>query len=136
MAKVRDVMDAKVATVDSEQTVSDCVKTMTKNGVWSVVDTKGGSPSGVVTERDIIRRCIVIGKSLEGTKVEEIMSSPLITVDADAYIGDAMQLMMDKKVRRLYIMDKGKVVARLTQTVAFDSMTELIRSISSVTSLP
>jgi CBS domain-containing protein len=62
------------------------------------------------------------------------MSSPLITIEADALVGEAMELMMEKKIRRLYIVENKRVVARVTQTKILESMLGLVQSISSLTS--
>ncbi|MEM1949896.1 MAG: CBS domain-containing protein, partial [Candidatus Caldarchaeum sp.] len=74
--RVRDVMDKKVVEVDEGATVLDVVKKMIENDVWSVVITRNKLPVGVVTERDVIRRCIAKGCSLT-MRVGEIMSSPI-----------------------------------------------------------
>ena len=56
---VKDAMDTDVVFIDAKKTVMDSLKMMLQNNVWSIVVSKGGLPEGVVTERDILRKCIM-----------------------------------------------------------------------------
>ena len=66
-------------------------------------------------------------------KVGAIMSSPLITIGPNATIREAMSLMVDRDVRRLYVMEGGRVVGRITQTRLFQSNFDLMMSLSGLT---
>jgi predicted transcriptional regulator len=125
-------MDRDIVTIPTNASVSAAVEKMVSNDIWSLVVEKNGLPMGVVTDRDVLRRAIQKGLSLKDTKVESIMSSPLITVDADEAIGAALVKMAERKVRRLYIIEKGKVIGRVTQTEGFQNLLDTIVSISSV----
>ena len=130
--KVKDLMEKNVVTVDSSSTVADAIKEMLKSNVWSVVVTRRGLPEGVVTERDLIRRCIAKGLVPDRLPVEEIMSSPLITIGSDATIREAMSLMIEKDIRRLFVVEDGKIVGRVTQGHLFESTLDIMSSISSL----
>jgi CBS domain-containing protein len=66
-------------------------------------------PIGIVTERDIVRR--VVAKKLPlDTKISQIMSQSLITVDADASLKEAARLMSSNKIRRLPVLKQNKLV--------------------------
>ena len=129
---VRDVMDTDVYTVEADEPVRKALETMFEKCVWSVVITDKGLPVGVITERDILRRCIGKGRSLDATTCREIMSSPLITIAPDATLGEAWSLMTEKEVRRLYVIEGGKIIGRVTQTGLFNKMLELVLALSSV----
>jgi CBS domain-containing protein len=129
--KVRDVMDTKVVEVDGRQPVSDVIKAMLDNNVWSVVVTVDGLPSGVITERDIIRRVIAKGLSLS-VKAREIMTSPIITVSPDVSLGEAMAKMVEKNIRRLFVVEKGKLIGRITQTELFENNLNVMMTLSSI----
>src|SRR5208283_917000 len=118
--RARDLMDTNVVFVDASTSVLDSVKKMVERNIWSLVVEKQGLPVGVVTERDILRRCVAKGMRLEAMKVEEIMTSPLITISSDAHIGEVMEKMVEKGIRRLYIVENGKVTGRITQTMLFE----------------
>jgi CBS domain-containing protein len=130
--KVKDVMDRNVKFIESKATIADAVRVMIEAKVWSLVVTKGGLPEGVVTERDIIRRCLSKGLTTERLAVESIMSSPLITIGPDATIREAMSTMVEKDVRRLYVVENGKIVGRVTQTHLFETSLDVLSAISSL----
>jgi CBS domain-containing protein len=130
--RVRDGIESDVFFLDVEKNVSDAIETMVEKGVWSFVITRGDLPVGVVTERDIIRRCIAKGLNPNGVKLESVMSSPIITISPDAPLAEAMTLMADKDVRRIYVVEKGKIIGRLTQTGVFGRMLNLMMALSAV----
>ena len=131
--KVQDVMDTNVVSIDAGATVADAITTMLKANVWSLLVEKRGLPEGVVTERDVIRRCMGKGLVPDRVPVEKIMTSPLITVGPEATIRNAMGLMEEKNVRRLFVVDKGKIVGRVTQSHLFESTLDVMTSLSSLT---
>jgi predicted transcriptional regulator len=128
--KVKDVMDRNVRSVDGDVTVKNAIGTMLQWKVWSLIVEKEGKPAGVVTDRDIIRRCFAKGLPQEKTSVWSIASSPLITVGPDVTIRDAMDITTMKDVRRLFVVDKGKIIGRVTQTDLFQSTLSLLETLS------
>jgi CBS domain-containing protein len=130
--KVKDVMDRKVHSIDAEKSVDEAVKMMLQNKVWSLVVERRGLPQGLVTERDVFRRCLAEGVSLSKTSVGSIASFPLITVGPDAPIREAMDLMAAKDIRRLFVVDKGKIIGRVTQTELFQSSLSVMEFLSSL----
>lgn len=130
--KVKDVMDENLVTIDSEASVDEAVKKMIDNRVWSLVVERKGASEGVVTERDVIRRCVAKGLSTAKTTVGSIDSSPLIIIGADATLREAMDIMASKDIRRLFVMDKGKIIGRVTQTEVFQSTLSVMEILSSL----
>ncbi|MEM1943636.1 MAG: CBS domain-containing protein [Candidatus Caldarchaeum sp.] len=131
--RVRDVMDKKVVEVDEGATVLDVVKKMIENDVWSVVITRNKLPVGVVTERDVIRRCIAKGCSLT-MRVGEIMSSPIEVISPDASLGEAMAKLAEKNIRRLFVVEGGKIIGRITQTELFENTLNIMMTLSALRS--
>ena len=129
---VKDLMDKNVVFINSKATVLDAVKKMLEKEVWALVVEKQGLPEGVVTERDVIRRCLANNYDLANMTVENIMSSPLVTISPDTSIREAMSTMAEKNIRRLFVVDKGKIVGRLTQTHLFDSSLDVMTTLSSL----
>jgi len=72
--------------------------------------TKDGEITGIVTERDYLRRVAVEGRTDKDTSVREIMSSPLIVVTPQTPIDECMALMTDRRIRHLPVVDGGDVV--------------------------
>ncbi|HYB44936.1 MAG TPA: CBS domain-containing protein [Nitrososphaerales archaeon] len=131
--RVRDLMEKNVVTIGSDSTVAEAIKKMLSSNVWSLVVLIRGLPEGVVTERDLIRRCFAKGLVPERLTVEKIMSSPLITIGPDATIREAMSLMVEKDIRRLFVVEEGKIVGRLTQGHLLESTLDMMSSLSSLT---
>jgi predicted transcriptional regulator len=69
---------------------------------------------------------------METMKVEEIMTSPLITISPDAHIGEVMEKMVEKGIRRVYLVENGKVTGRITQTMLFEDSLNVMESLSSM----
>jgi CBS domain-containing protein len=128
--KVKDVMDKNVVSIDSEDTVEEAIEKMVKNNVWSLVVEKRGLPYGVVTERDVIRRCLAKGLVPGKTSVEGIASSPLITIDPDATMREAMDLMASRNIRRVFVVEGGRIIGRVTQTELFESTLSVMEILS------
>ncbi len=112
---VRHIMTRNIISVKNNTLVTEAASVMVRKDIGSVVVTRDGDPAGIITEKDIVRECCA--KKLCGgdVKAEEIMSTPLITIDADASLGEAAMLMSDKKVRRLLVKEKGKIVGIITE---------------------
>ena len=125
-------MDTKVVSVDAGATVDDAVKKMIQNKVWSLVVLKSGATAGVVTERDIIRRCLAQGLSPSKTPVGSMAPSPLITIAPDATMREAMETMAEKDIRRLFVIDNGKLIGRITQTEVFQTTLSVMEILSSL----
>ena len=128
--KVKDAMNKNVFSIDSDATVDDAVRKMVQKNVWSLIVMKGGRPESVVTERGIIRDCLGKGLSPAKTNVGTIASTPLVTVGPDATIRDAMDIMTLKDVRRLFVVEKGKIIGRVTQIDLFQSTLTLLETLS------
>lgn len=112
---LREVMNRRLTTIGIESTVAKAAKSMCHDQVGSVIILDHNRPIGIVTEEDIA--CKVVAKDLRPSKVHvnDIMSTPLITVSADKTVGDAARMMVNHKVRRLPIIDDhSKVIGIVT----------------------
>ena len=107
---LRDIMNRKLTTTGIEATIAQAAKAMCHDEVGSVIILDNNKPIGIVTEEDIA--CKVVAKDLKPSKVHvnDIMSTPLITVSADKTAGDAAHMMVKHKVRRLPIVDEHQEV--------------------------
>jgi len=109
-------MTKNVITIDARDDAMDAAKLMKEKKIASLVVTKGNIPFGIVTERDFVR--IICAKNLQSkqTKVANIASSPLITVDPDAPIEDAARIMAKNRIRRIVAVENDAIVGILTAT--------------------
>ena len=130
--KATDVMDRDVIFLDASTSVLDTVKKMTEKNSWSVVVQRQNLPEGVVTDRDVLRRCINKGFLPEKMKVEEIMSSPIVTIGPDTTAGEMMEKMVSSSIRRLFVVENGKIIGKVTQTNLFQNSLNLMLTLSSM----
>ncbi|MEM2320831.1 MAG: CBS domain-containing protein [Candidatus Bathyarchaeia archaeon] len=133
--KVRDVMEGGVVTLDENLPVIEAVKKMLENSVWSVVVTAKDIPVGVVTERDILRRVIAKGFDVNRVPLKDIMSCPIITIDPDVSFGEAWKLMVEKDIRRIYVIEKGKIIGRVTRAGLFQKLLDAVLALASLKTL-
>jgi CBS domain-containing protein len=109
MPTVKDIMTKNVVSIGINNSVFEASELMSSNHVGCLVIMDGEVPIGIVTERDIVRR--VVAKKLPlDTKVSEIMSKSLITVDPDASLKEAARLMSSNKIRRLPVLKQNRLV--------------------------
>jgi CBS domain-containing protein len=86
-----------------------------------VVTDGGGRPTGIVTDRDIVVRCVAEGLPVENTEVGEIMTGDPITVWEDTDVEAALETMADKEVRRLVVLNDAE---RVVGIVSLDDFLE------------
>ncbi|MEM4417811.1 MAG: CBS domain-containing protein [Nitrososphaerota archaeon] len=113
--KVRDVVRTPLITVNVSDNVRYVAKVMVEKNISGVLVVDSGKPVGIVTERDLVAKILAQDKTPENVKAGDIMSTPLITVDIDKPLSEAVDLMNRKKVRRLLVTEQGKVVGIFTQ---------------------
>ena len=111
--RVKEIMKSNPPTIPGNATVLQAARAMEKqDSSYIFVKSKKGIV-GVVTERDITRRVVGTGASPAKTKVESIMTSPMIVVSPEAKVEEALNLMASKKVRMLPVMDEKAGLAGL-----------------------
>jgi CBS domain-containing protein len=113
---VRDIMTKEIVMIESSETTLEAAKLMADRGISSLFVVKDGVPVGIVTERDFVKK--VCAKELEISRVniEDIMSKILTTAEPETPIEVAVQRMVNHKIRRLPIMERGKIVGIITVT--------------------
>jgi len=99
-----------VLEIDAEASVFEAVKRMVEANVGSLLVTEGGKITGIVTERDYLRRVTLPGRTDEDTAVREIMSSPLIVATLETPVDECMALMTDRRIRHVPVVEGGEVV--------------------------
>ena len=103
---VSDIMTSPAITVDAEVNVRDASLLMAEKEIGSVIVVKRGTPVGIVTKRDIIRKLVALCLDPCETKVKDIMSKPLITIGKDIGILKAMRQMQEHSITQLVVMDE------------------------------
>jgi CBS domain-containing protein len=100
----------EVLKVDADASVFEAVQLMVEKNVGSLLVTEGGDITGIVTERDYLRRVALEGRTDRETPVREIMSSPLIVASPETTVDECMALMTDRRIRHVPVVEEGGVV--------------------------
>ncbi|RLI09371.1 signal transduction protein [Candidatus Bathyarchaeota archaeon] len=123
---VRDIMARNVKTVRTDDTVLEAVSKMNKFRIGSVIVTNNGRPVGIITERNILQRIVEPGFDPAVVRAKDIMSSPLITIDPNAAVEEAAQIMARKQIKKLPVVENDKVVGIIsTSDIVRTSPTQL-----------
>ncbi len=130
---VQNIMVSNVITTEKHALVIDAVKIMNQHGIGCLVVTENGNPIGIVTERDFLKRVLVESKNPKKTKVQEVMSSPLIVAKPDMEIDKVTRFMFDRKIKKLPIVEDGKLVGLVTFTDLLRFQPSLIRVVKELT---
>ena len=101
----------KVLTVSPQASVADAFTLMAEHDVGALVVVDEAGVSGIVTERDYVRKVGLSGRLAHETTVGEIMTSKVLYVRPEQSVDDCMALMTDKHVRHLPVIDEGKLIA-------------------------
>ena len=112
LSQISEILTEKgrrVLKIDADASVLEAVELMVEENVGSLLVTDGGDVTGIVTERDYLRRVALEGRTDAETSVREIMSSPLIVVTPETLIEECMALMTNKRIRHLPVVDAGEV---------------------------
>jgi CBS domain-containing protein len=135
--KVSEVMTTEVETVQLDSTLEEVASIMKVEDVGAVpVVDEDDDLVGIITDRDIVVRCVADGKNPAETNVEDIISHQLETIEPDVDIEEAARLMADKQIRRLPVCEDGELVGMLSigdlavKTPRIDASAEALREIS------
>ena len=126
--KIEDIitfwkMIETVETVEAKATVIEAVTIMNEHGIGCLVIVKDERPVGIITERDMLTRVLLEAKDPTATKVSQIMSTPLVRGEPQMSIQDAVRMMVEKKIKKLPIIENERLVGLIT-------LTDLARSVA------
>jgi CBS domain-containing protein len=115
-AKVADVMVRRVISVNSDVTVREAVALMNKFEIGCLIVLTNDRVDGIVTERDILKRIIGNCKDVDKTGIKEIMTRPVWVVNPNTELETALQNMLTKKIKKLPVVEGGKLIGLVTLT--------------------
>lgn len=105
--RVKEYMRREFYTIDVEATVLEASKLMLDKNIGYLIVLEKGKPIGMVSERDLVFKVMALEKEPSKVKVGEIMSKPLITVDPDATLDEAVEIMVKHDLRRIPVVKDG-----------------------------
>src|SRR5215470_6799476 len=124
-----------IVSLDRNSNTRDGANKMMEENIGSIVVSDSGNYVGIVTERDLVKKVIALGRDPSKTTLGEIMTSPLVTIEADRGLGEATSLMLQRGIRRLVAVDKGKILGIFTQRDLQQKVDEVFRSLAEVQQL-
>lgn len=110
IARVLEEKGREIWSVDPDELVYDAVGRMAKHGIGAMLVMKDGEMKGMFSERDYARRVVLAGRASRETRVREVMTKSLITIDLDATAREGLELMTLNRIRHLPVIDKGELV--------------------------
>ncbi|MGP8034360.1 MAG: CBS domain-containing protein [Steroidobacteraceae bacterium] len=117
MTTVRKLLEGKgraIYSVEPQAAVLDAIRLMAEHHVGALAVMQGAALEGIVSERDYARKVILRGRSSADTPVRDIMSSPVLTVSLDTTVQQCMQLMTDRRVRHLPVVEGARVIGMVS----------------------
>ena len=107
---IRDLMSKPALCIDASESVADAARYMCENDVGDILVTRDGKLCGIVTDRDIVVRCVAQGQDPSETRVDRICSEELTTLSPDDLVDDAVVRMRERAVRRIPVVEREHVV--------------------------
>jgi CBS domain-containing protein len=114
MAVARDLLKSKrvdfIVSVPPTATVLEAIKVMAENNVGALLVMQDGKIAGIISERDIVRKVDILGKTSANAKVSEIMTEKVLYVNATQPIEECMALMTEKRIRHLPVLESDQLI--------------------------
>jgi CBS domain-containing protein len=112
--RVKEVMTKKAITLDKDASLVEAARVMRDRGIGDVIVLEGDDAGGIVTDRDIVIRGIADGADPNTTRLGQVVSGDLTSVAPDDPVERAIELMREKAVRRLPVLEGGKPVGMVS----------------------
>lgn len=116
VAQIRDIMGRNVITIPEEKSALDAARLLRDKDISFVVTVNEGMPTGIVTERDIVRKVAAEDMVSSDVLIREIRTPTFLSVEPSTPIEVAVQKMINSNIRRLVVLEDGLLVGVVTQT--------------------
>jgi CBS domain-containing protein len=110
LAVLLEMKGSAVYSIAPDASVLEAIKLMSERSIGAVLVMDGDTLAGIVSERDYTRKVILQGRASKDTRVEEIMTSDVITATPELTLEQAMRLVTERRIRHLPITSEGKVI--------------------------
>jgi len=113
---VRDIMSKDVKVVNNETSVKEVVAIMTKYDKDAVFVVQSGKPTGIITVKDVLVRAVEHGMPLNSIIARMVYTNPLVLIDSEATVEEAVKLMKHWKIKHLPVTENEKLIGVVTDT--------------------
>jgi len=113
---VREIMTRPVITAEADLDILSAAKKMGSANVGCLIIVSSSKPTGILTERDLVKKVIAHGTDPRKIRVADVMSSPVVSIEPNASLREAAALMLRSGVKRLPVISQGKLVGIITDT--------------------
>lgn len=108
--KIREIMSQPVIRIGADETVEVAARTLAHYNIGALpVCASDGRVRGLVTDRDLVTRCLAAGRNPSNTKVSQIMSGTVVGITPDLETGDAAEIMGRRQIRRLPVLENERL---------------------------
>ena len=135
--KVREIMSNRVLSLRHNDTVSQAAQMLSNHNVGSLPVVTDGELVGIITDRDIVLRCVAGRSDATQMRIGEIMTTHVVTVSPEDSVQRAMDVMADNQIRRLPVTEGKRVVGMLSladiaRAVSTEHLAETVTEISKI----
>ena len=107
--EIKDIMTQRVISIDPAESVEVAARTMSRYNIGALPVCKNGKLCGMLTDRDIVTRCLAANRQPASTQVRQVMTEQVTTVSPDMQAGVAAHLMGRLQIRRLPVVENGNL---------------------------
>ena len=112
---VSEIMSRTPVTASPEDTIERAAAMMRTRDIGSLIVVEDGKPTGIMTERDVVTKVAAANLLPSTVHVRDIMSAPVVAIQPHEEVAEAARVMSDRKIRRLAVVDDGKLVGVITE---------------------
>ncbi|MBU5688462.1 MAG: CBS domain-containing protein [Candidatus Aenigmarchaeota archaeon] len=132
---VKDVMNPKVVVAKPQATIKEAAEIMSQLRIGCLLVMEDEKVIGIVTESDIIGKIVAKKRDPERVTVDEIMTKNIISTTPDETLDEAAEKMVENKIKRLPVLDGGKLVGIITATDLISFEPKMIETLSELFSM-
>ena len=131
---VKDVMVRDLITIKASASAMEAAEIMNKYDIGCLIVVEETKPIGIVTERDMLKRVLLLKRDPRKTRVKNIMSRPLIVSTPKTEIRDAVRVMNERRIKKLPVIEDGNLLGLVSLTDVVRSLAYFEHAISSLCS--
>ena len=120
MAPARKLADSNVAMADCNDSADSAIRLMKEKETKCVLLSRGGQAIGIVTKTDILYKVLSQGKNPSKVRLEEIMTSPILAVDPDSTVQEALSMMDKHAIRQIVVSTNSSVIGIISRDDLFE----------------